>query len=451
MADSNIIDSLKNGIGTVESNGNYNALGKATATGDKAYGKYQVMGANIPSWTKEATGTPATKEDFLKNPDLQEKVAHYKISQDYKKYGNAEDVASAWFSGRPLKQAGNASDVNGTTVPNYVKKVLAHSGLGNKVLGETDTASPLPEESMPSKSYSRSDVIANIDAMEQQGAKPDEVQGYLDSLNSDSSPTSSTSTTPTSTTPKKHTFDELTNLPPPQPETTEQKLAPGHAVSSLGQAGSDLLKGNFSGALGNTGVAIGSGIRDLGSTLTGGATETLSKGISGSIARGVQHVKGLLGGQDNSAYIPHNTYKETTDTLGAASRVSGIIGALATAGAASGALAQTALKNSVIEQNLGNLDVGTGQTPTMDEFMNFSKREQMNYLGDMLKNAPTGDQGYILKAMKYVDPQRVATVISKLGGIAKVAALLSTGATIDQLFGSKVGGLIKRGVSTLSN
>jgi hypothetical protein len=41
------------------------------------------------------------------------------------KYGNPADAASVWFSGRPLAKAGNASDVLGTTVPQYVQKFMA--------------------------------------------------------------------------------------------------------------------------------------------------------------------------------------------------------------------------------------------------------------------------------------------------------------------------------------
>jgi hypothetical protein len=41
------------------------------------------------------------------------------------KYGNPVDAASVWFSGRPLAKAGNASDVLGTTVPQYAQKFMA--------------------------------------------------------------------------------------------------------------------------------------------------------------------------------------------------------------------------------------------------------------------------------------------------------------------------------------
>ena len=43
-------------IASVESGGRYNLVGPATRSGDRALGKYQVMAANVPEWTKEALG-----------------------------------------------------------------------------------------------------------------------------------------------------------------------------------------------------------------------------------------------------------------------------------------------------------------------------------------------------------------------------------------------------------
>lgn len=138
-----IIDQLKSGIASVESQGKYDALGKATSTGDKAYGKYQVMGANIPSWTKEATGTSATPDEFLSNPDLQEKVATHRVGELYKQYGNPSDVASAWFTGGPLKKNANKQDVNKTSDTSYVSKVLAYiTGAKTAEASTGDTTTP---------------------------------------------------------------------------------------------------------------------------------------------------------------------------------------------------------------------------------------------------------------------------------------------------------------------
>lgn len=121
------LDLFKKGIAGVESSNNYKAIGPATSTGDKAYGKYQVMGANIPSWTQEAGLGKMTPQQFLNSPEAQEKVFEFQSMKNYGKYGNWDDVASVWFSGRPL--TGNISSDGYNTVPQYVAKVRAAMGV----------------------------------------------------------------------------------------------------------------------------------------------------------------------------------------------------------------------------------------------------------------------------------------------------------------------------------
>lgn len=113
------------GIASVESGGAkdpYRVISKASRNGDRAYGKYQIMGNNIPSWSREAIGRPLSPQEFLANPELQEKIAEYHIGKNLQKYGNIDDAFSVWFSGRPAAKAGNARDVYGTTVPDYIKR-----------------------------------------------------------------------------------------------------------------------------------------------------------------------------------------------------------------------------------------------------------------------------------------------------------------------------------------
>lgn len=113
-------------LGQLESSNNFQAVGpvvkKGRYKGQRAYGKYQVMEGNIGPWTKEATGKAYTKEEFLANKDnIQTVTAAYRMTKAYKKHGSWEDAASVWFSGQPLKKAGNRSD-GYNTVPEYVTK-----------------------------------------------------------------------------------------------------------------------------------------------------------------------------------------------------------------------------------------------------------------------------------------------------------------------------------------
>jgi len=114
----------RDAIAGPESGGRYDAVGPVTKNGDRAYGKYQMMGNNIPQWTKEALGVSMTPQEFMKNKEAQDAVFDYKFGQAVAKYGNVQDAASVWFSGRPMSQAGNASDVLGTTVPQYVRNFM---------------------------------------------------------------------------------------------------------------------------------------------------------------------------------------------------------------------------------------------------------------------------------------------------------------------------------------
>lgn len=133
-ANSNV-SAYASAVKSIESGGNYSALGPVTASGDRAYGAYQVMGSNIPSWTKSTLGTAMTPDQFVANPKAQDAVFNKYFGASVSKYGNPQDAASVWFSGRPMASAGNASDGLGTTSSAYVDKF--NNALGN-VTGSTN-------------------------------------------------------------------------------------------------------------------------------------------------------------------------------------------------------------------------------------------------------------------------------------------------------------------------
>lgn len=130
-------------IRQIESSGNYQAMGPLTKSGDRAYGAYQVMGANIPSWTKGALGQVLSPQQFLSSPSAQDAVFNKYFGQSLSKFGNANDAASVWFTGRPLSSGGDASDILGTTGKAYVDKfnaalgqVTNTAGAANQNLGQ---------------------------------------------------------------------------------------------------------------------------------------------------------------------------------------------------------------------------------------------------------------------------------------------------------------------------
>ncbi|MCK9566628.1 MAG: hypothetical protein M0Q43_11340 [Methanothrix sp.] len=120
---------VANAIGEFESGGNYEAMGPVVTSGmykgDRAVGKYQVMGKNVPSWTKEALGFSMTAEDFKNSPEAQDAVAEYRMGKLLAQGYPLEDIASIWFTGRPLEQGKDAKDVLGTTGEKYAKSIRA--------------------------------------------------------------------------------------------------------------------------------------------------------------------------------------------------------------------------------------------------------------------------------------------------------------------------------------
>lgn len=125
------LNELARRIAMHESGGNPSATGEPISTGDRAYGKYQIMGNNIPSWTKEYLGKSLTPQQFLNRPKAQNKVAKGKLKYYYKRYG-AGGAAAAWYGGESVaKEWKNYRNKNigptGTVFPSifeYVKDIL---------------------------------------------------------------------------------------------------------------------------------------------------------------------------------------------------------------------------------------------------------------------------------------------------------------------------------------
>lgn len=128
-----------NAIASIESagNGDYSALGPITAKGNRAYGRYQVMDFNIGPWTEKHLGRRLTPEEFLASKEAQDAVFAGEFGGNVEKYGNPQDAASVWFTGKPVATGGNRKDILGTTGNVYVDKF-------NNALGQM--VSPMPDQ-----------------------------------------------------------------------------------------------------------------------------------------------------------------------------------------------------------------------------------------------------------------------------------------------------------------
>jgi len=130
--------------------GNYSALSKWTVhkdgTRDRAYGAYQVMGANIPSWTKEYYGHELTPQEFLHNKKAQDAVFKGEFGRLIQKYG-LEGAARAWFGGPGGVTHLNRTDVYGrlTTRDYGVQFMALFHGQKHIPLGSAEpVVAPIP-------------------------------------------------------------------------------------------------------------------------------------------------------------------------------------------------------------------------------------------------------------------------------------------------------------------
>lgn len=109
-------------IAQQESGNNYGAVG-VWVDNDRAYGKYQVMGVNIPSWTQQYYGQRLNPQQFLSNPEAQEAVARGKLRDYWEDYG-PRGAASAWYSGDPDLHMSTRPQPGGPSIKGYVDSVL---------------------------------------------------------------------------------------------------------------------------------------------------------------------------------------------------------------------------------------------------------------------------------------------------------------------------------------
>jgi hypothetical protein len=149
----NDISRWQRSIGAIESGNNYTKLGPVTQTGDRAYGRYGIMGNNVPQWTQQVLGQSMTPQQFLASPEAQDAVFRSKFGDYMNKYG-PEGAGRAWYAGERGMNNLNATahDANGNpigvTVADYGQRFLR--GLGIPV-GDIQNSTALPVNSQPTQ------------------------------------------------------------------------------------------------------------------------------------------------------------------------------------------------------------------------------------------------------------------------------------------------------------
>lgn len=128
MAGVTDMDRAKCAISKIESGscgGNYGTVGPLTKKGQRAYGRYQVMDFNIPSWTRGACGQSLTPGQYLADGECQEKVFEKYFMSGVQKCGSYEGAALRWFSGKCYDTGGNDG---WTSTTKYLQKFSSTFG-----------------------------------------------------------------------------------------------------------------------------------------------------------------------------------------------------------------------------------------------------------------------------------------------------------------------------------
>lgn len=121
-----------------ESGGNYGAVGP-WVNGDRAYGRYQVMGANVPGWTAKYYGKRLTPQQYLHNRAAQDAVVRGVLGGYYRKYG-ARGAASMWYSGQPNWRKTYGNPPVRSYVNSVVSRMSRYSGQSTAASGGGPTS-----------------------------------------------------------------------------------------------------------------------------------------------------------------------------------------------------------------------------------------------------------------------------------------------------------------------
>ncbi len=99
------LEKLMKAIAKKESGGNHQIINSDSG----ASGKWQIMPANIPSWSRAALGREVSHAEFMRSPQLQYQIAKHRLNlylNRESQLGRTQEeiirrVASAWYSGQP--------------------------------------------------------------------------------------------------------------------------------------------------------------------------------------------------------------------------------------------------------------------------------------------------------------------------------------------------------------
>lgn len=142
----------RDAISSIESGGDYSAIGPAV-NGGNAIGKYQIMSYNVPQWTKQILGTAMTADQFRASPQAQDAVFDAKFNEYKSKYGD-QGAAQAWIGGEgSVGHPERRDKATGLSVGAYVQRFANAKG---------GTLSPVDRVLNPSQSLADASLYAAV-------------------------------------------------------------------------------------------------------------------------------------------------------------------------------------------------------------------------------------------------------------------------------------------------
>ena len=152
-------DQLLNALGHVESTNDYSVIGPETRRGDRAYGRFQVMDFNVPSWSEQYYGTRLTPQEFLANQEAQDAVFRGRMGEYYgQSTGTPEErirnAGSLWFTGQPYSaETATRSDgyIDNQEYGDRILRALGATPQGTETMAMT----PDPEQQQPQGFFGR--------------------------------------------------------------------------------------------------------------------------------------------------------------------------------------------------------------------------------------------------------------------------------------------------------
>jgi hypothetical protein len=106
----------------MESSDRYDIVHPPAKNGQVALGRYGILASGLADDSQKYYGRVVSQQEFLKNPEIQDKIFDGRFGDLVQKYG-VEGASRAWFAGEGGMNNASASDGN-TTVANYASQFM---------------------------------------------------------------------------------------------------------------------------------------------------------------------------------------------------------------------------------------------------------------------------------------------------------------------------------------